>query len=232
MTIKIEYFSDVLCVWAYAGQVRMDELKQKFADDIEIDYRFVSIFGAGWHHVENVWKDEGGLAGFNAHLQHVAKNWDHVSVSPELWLSVKPESSTAAHLFLKAVQLLEKRSPDYCQPLAEFGGRTHFEQATWLFRDAFFRQARDISRRNVQNEIARDLGLDQKAINELIDSGEAFAELHADARARENYNVPGSPTLVLNEGRQMLYGNVGYRIIDANVRELIRHPDEGEASWC
>ena len=232
MPIKIEYFSDVLCIWAYAGQVRMDELKQHFADEIEIDYRFVSIFGAGRQHVETVWKEQGGLAGFNAHLLQVAKNWDHVEVSPDLWLTVQPQSSTAAHLYLKAIQLLEKRSPDYCEPLAEFNGRTRFEQATWLFRDAFFREGRDVSHRKVQQEITQQLDLDLKPICELIESGEAFAELHADDKARHDYNVPGSPTLVLNEGRQMLYGNVGYRIIDANIRELIRNPDEGEASWC
>lgn len=47
MTIKIEYISDVLCIWAYTGLIRMGELKHKFADDIEIENRFVPIFGAG-----------------------------------------------------------------------------------------------------------------------------------------------------------------------------------------
>ncbi|HEB57044.1 MAG TPA: disulfide bond formation protein DsbA [Gammaproteobacteria bacterium] len=232
MPIKIEYFSDVLCIWAYAGQVRMDELKQHFSSEIDIEYRFVSIFGAGKQHVENVWKDEGGLAGFNAHLQQVAKNWDHVEVSPDLWLTVKPQSSTSAHLYLKAIQLLEKHNGTCSLSLDEYHGRSRFEQAIWLFRDAFFRQARDISHRRVQTEIAEQLGVDTQAVSELIDSGEAFAELHADDKARQNYNVPGSPTLVLNDGRQLLYGNVGYRIIDANIRELMHHPDEGEASWC
>jgi hypothetical protein len=31
---------------------------------------------------------------------------------------------------------------------------------------------------------------------------------------------------------QLLYGNVGYRIIEANVRELLHNPLHGEASWC
>ncbi len=32
--IRIDYFSDVLCVWAYAAQIRLDELKAdaRFAD--------------------------------------------------------------------------------------------------------------------------------------------------------------------------------------------------------
>jgi predicted DsbA family dithiol-disulfide isomerase len=44
--------------------------------------------------------------------------------------------------------------------------------------------------------------------------------------------VEGSPTFVLNEGRQVLFGNVGYRVLEANIRELIREPAAGAASWC
>ena len=46
MTIKIDYFSDVLCVWAYLGQIRVDELKKTFGDNVSIHYRFMPIFGA------------------------------------------------------------------------------------------------------------------------------------------------------------------------------------------
>jgi hypothetical protein len=42
----------------------------------------------------------------------------------------------------------------------------------------------------------------------------------------------GSPSLVLNEERQKLYGNVGFRVMQANIQELIRTPHADEASWC
>jgi hypothetical protein len=35
----------------------------------------------------------------------------------------------------------------------------------------------------------------------------------------------------MNDGRQKLFGNVGYRLLEANVQELLRTP-AGEASWC
>jgi len=44
--------------------------------------------------------------------------------------------------------------------------------------------------------------------------------------------VRGSPTLLLNQGRQKLYGNVGYGVIEATIQELLREPDAGEVSWC
>jgi hypothetical protein len=43
--------------------------------------------------------------------------------------------------------------------------------------------------------------------------------------------VTVSPTLIFNEGRQRLNGNVGYRVIEANIRELLHNPS-GELSWC
>jgi predicted DsbA family dithiol-disulfide isomerase len=232
MTIKIEYFSDVLCIWAYGGQIRVDELKRDFSEDIEIEYRFVPIFGAGKQHVKNVWKNKGGLQGFNEHLKKVATNWDHIEISPDLWTDVAPESSTAAHLYLKAIQILIDNGEINNKPIAEFNNRNYFEQAMWLFRDVFFREGKNIARRNVQDEVAEKLTLPLADIHELIDSGQAHAALYLDEEARNRYKVPGSPTLVLNEGRQLLYGNVGYRILDANVRELLHNPDHGEASWC
>ena len=59
MTIKIEYFTDVLCIWAYGGQVRVDELKRDFANDIEIEYRFIPIFAAAKEQIRRVWKAKG-----------------------------------------------------------------------------------------------------------------------------------------------------------------------------
>ena len=44
--------------------------------------------------------------------------------------------------------------------------------------------------------------------------------------------IEGSPSLVLNEGRQKLYGNVGFRVIEANIQELLREPRINDASWC
>ena len=67
----------------------------------------------------------------------------------------------------------------------------------------------------------------------MIENGEAYAALHRDERLLKADGVVGSPTYVFNDGRQLLYGNVGYRIIASNLRELMSaHRVEGEPSWC
>jgi hypothetical protein len=32
--------------------------------------------------------------------------------------------------------------------------------------------------------------------------------------------------------RRKLYGNIGFRLLDANIQELLRAPRSDEASWC
>jgi len=61
--IRIIYFSDILCVWAYIAQIRLDELKTTFQDKVSIEYHFVPIFGAAREKLEKRWRDQGGLPG-------------------------------------------------------------------------------------------------------------------------------------------------------------------------
>ncbi len=83
----------------------------------------------------------------------------------------------------------------------------------------------------MQLTIAERLKLPINAIKVAIDSGEAYAQLAKDAELVKAHNVTVSPTLIFNEGRQRLNGNVGYRVIEANIRELLHNP-AGEQTWC
>jgi len=225
--LRVDYFTDVLCVWAYGVQARLDELKRVFGDQIDIHYRFIPLFAATGQRIGEGWEDRGGFAAFGSHVQEVASQWDHVGVHEAVWAQCAPSSSVPAHLFLKAVSLLTE--PD---PSPHSGNGSVLEEAAWRVRCAFFREGLDVSSAQVLDGIAEDIGLDVAAIRALIDSGKPHAALHLDDEAKQRYLVPGSPTLILDEGRQRLYGNVSYRIMEANIRELLRDPVSGEASWC
>ena len=129
---------------------------------------------------------------------------------------------------MKAVQQWERQLCGDRKPSAS----SIFDQVIWALRSSFFRDCRDISRWDVQCEIAEGAGADLGAIEELIHSGVAFAGLAADYQDADKMRIEGSPSLVLNEGRQKLYGNVGFRLIDANIQELFRAPRADDASWC
>lgn len=230
--VQIVHFSDVLCVWAYVGQVRLDELKHQFGADVSLQHAFLPLFGCTATRIGEGWSTRGGFSGFNKHVLEVAERFPHVEVHPRLWLDVQPRSSAATHLFLKAVQLLENQQLIGTGSEPENTGKTVFEEFVWRVRLAFFRDNRDISQRAVLEDIARDSGLPMLHIQNVLDNGEAIAALCRDAELKERYKVEGSPTFYLNEGRQKLYGNVGYKILEANVREVMSRPCKDMASWC
>ena len=224
--LAIDTFSDLLCVWAYAAEVRVEEVRRRFGDQVAISERFCRIFHDTETRIGEGWSERGGYQAFNAHLREVAGRFDHFELHAEVWLKVRPVSSTGAHLFVKAVQLAERRLG--LEAAVEGGvARLPSERTAWQLRLAFFRDCRDIARREVHDEVGERLGLPMAAVEEEIASGRAFAALGTDSEARERLRIEGSPTFALDDGRQKLYGNVGSRVIEANIQELVKTPDAG-----
>ncbi|HJX09348.1 MAG TPA: hypothetical protein VJ733_02475, partial [Candidatus Binatia bacterium] len=144
-------------------------------------------------------------------------------------LKTRPPTSASAHLFLAAVQHWEQERGRE----GESGSATSiFDKVMWAFRCGYFRDCRDIARWDVQCELAEALGVDIGAIEKCIHEGTAFARLTTDYQDADKMRIEGSPSFVLNDGRQKLYGNVGFRIIEANIQELLRTPAGDQASWC
>ena len=227
--VQVSYFSDVLCIWAYAAQDRIDAVKEKFGDTVRLDYRFCSVFGDTARKITSTWRDKGEYGGFNTHLRKVALQFPHIEVHPDIWLNTRPPTSASAHLFLKAVQHWQQEREREGQSES---ATSIFEKLMWAFRCAFFRDCRDIARWNVQCELAEALCVDIGAIEKCIHEGAAFAKLATDYQDADKMRIEGSPSFVLNDGRQKLYGDVGFRIIEANIQELLRAPDGNQASWC
>jgi predicted DsbA family dithiol-disulfide isomerase len=148
-----------------------------------------------------------------------------------IWAKNTPTTSTSCHIFLKAIQILENNGELSAAVNSDKAAKSIFETAVWETRLAFFRDLIDVSSFSSQLGIAEKLGLPLQKIIDLIESGVAFAALEDDIQLKEKHNLAGSPTLVLNEGRQIIYGNVGYRVIEANIQELLTQPDY-QASWC
>ena len=214
--MAISHFSDTLCVWAYVSQVRFDELAAHFPRRLRLDYRYCSVFGDVATKLERGWADRGGARGYAEHVRGVVAGFGHVSIHDRTWAEVTPSSSMPAHLFLRAAALVD---PDALPPLA------------WAVRTAFFAEARDISQRAVLLGLAEDHDVPRAAIERHLDGGTAHAALDRDVREAADQGIAVSPTAVFNQGRQRLTGNVGYRVLEANVAELLHDPSD-QASWC
>jgi len=220
--VKISYFTDAMCVWAYVSQIRIDELKANFRDGVEVEPRYFHVFGNVAGKMETTWKERGGLPAYRRHVREIVEKFSHVELHERTWETDVPKSSMPAHLWLCAIRHAELS----CKCAPGSGDR-----AAWAFRDAFFRHGRDISRDKVLFEITESIGLPAAGIEDAIATGAAHAALAEDLELARTQSIAASPTLLFNEGRQRLTGNVGYRIIEANIRELLEAAP-GQLSWC
>ncbi|MEH6519135.1 MAG: DsbA family protein [Halioglobus sp.] len=215
--LVIDYYSDVLCVWAWIAQRRIDELNQILEDKIEIRYRYVDVFGDVPTKMNTQWKQKGGYVGFAEHVQKSASAFDDAGLNSKIWTEVKPASSASAHLVLKAVEIVYDQNKSIDMALE--------------FRSAFFVDALDIGSLDVLYELIKTNGLDRNKVESSIHDGSAMAALMGDYHKSKREGVKGSPSYVIDGGRQTLYGNVGYRVLLANMEELLKNPTD-EASWC
>lgn len=228
--IEIDYYSDILCVWAYIAQIRIDEIKKEFGDKVHFNYRFFSLFGDTQSRIGGGWSEKGGFSGFYDHVSQICARHKHLSLHPNVWSeSCRPLSSAPAHLMIQAVDIMleQDRSLDQKNTL----NQSLLEQLICEIRRAFFEQALDIGEKKVLFDIAKSIGLNTNKIQEIMDSGQALARHSLQNEERYTKKLEGSPTFVMDQGRQKLYGNVGYRVIEANILELLNR-NELSMSWC
>jgi hypothetical protein len=58
----LSHFPAVLCVWACAAQIKRDELRRQFGEQIQIEYHFLRLFGDVPARIDAGWGDRGGAA--------------------------------------------------------------------------------------------------------------------------------------------------------------------------
>ena len=220
--IRITHYSDVLCVWAYVSQIRIDELIDNFGENIELEFLFFTVFGNTVGKIDKQWESKGGRVAYSKHVQDVVSQFGHLPVHSDIWVKDAPFSSLPCHLYLCAAQLAEANGKLECGTFAELA---------WQMRKSFFSEAKDISNVTIIREIIEEKGLPLSEFESYIANGKAYAMLSEHMQRALEGQVRASPTLTFNEDRQRLTGNVGYRIIEANVRELLERP-ETQQTWC
>lgn len=227
MSLTITYYSDVLCIWGYSAKIKIDEMKKQFGDKIALEYRYTPLFVDMHAMLEKIWADKGGLQGYNKMMHKLNSGmFPYVEIHPEIGLKNLPHSSASCHQFLKAIDILEKRG----DIKSDDAQNTLVEQVDWQIRLGYFRDAEDVSQTTKLMSIAEQLTISLSPIETLLSSGEAMAALASCTTDDKQKLIEGSPSFVLNEGRQKLYGNVGYHIIESNIKALLA-PPENKPVW-
>lgn len=213
----VDYYTDILCVWAWIAQRRIEELNKTLSEKIDLRFHYVDVFGDVATKMAGQWGARGGYEGFAEHVKASAAAFDDAPVHPAIWSQDRPATSANAHLVLKAIQLAVGCSASVASAL--------------LLRKEFFVNAKNIADLTVLAQIVAEQGLDWNAVQSKLDDGSAMAALMGDYQKAKQQGIHGSPSYVLDGGRQVLYGNVGYRVILANIEQLLKNPTD-EASWC
>lgn len=216
--IQINYFTDILCIWAYISEIRIEELQQEFSESVVVQPYFFSIFGD----VKSKMIEKGSVEVYASHVQHIASQYEHIALHPNVWTQNTPTSSIPAHIYLCAANELSKQ-----HKLVSNAG--NILAAT--LRKRFFTEAADISSKEVIRETIEFLDWPISSFEQEIASGNAHAALARSLKKGTDLQINVSPTIVFNENRQRLAGNVGYRVIHANITELLNHPQR-EQAWC
>lgn len=216
-SIVVDYYTDVLCVWAWIAQRRVEELQEHFGEAVRWRHRYLDVFGDTAGKINSQWGDRGLHEGFCAHVVEAAAPYEFTNLCERIWKDVRPATSGNAHLMLKAIEATHS-----------IADSTKF---AITLRRAFFCEGQNIADHRVLFDLAATQGLDQAEITHCIGSGTAMAALMCDYQSAKNIPIKGSPSYYMDDGRQILYGNVGYRVLRANIEETLRQPSN-EASWC
>ncbi len=96
-------------------------------------------------------------------------------------------------------------------------------------RRAFFAEGRNIGRREVMLDLAREAGLDLEHFTRLYNSSEARTAVLEEGRlGREQYHVHGTPTLMLRDGTKLRHPIAYANIQDGKIQSVGRLPCSGE----
>lgn len=210
--VRITYWSDPLCIWAYLAHDKLQRLRQRFGADIAIEHRIVPVFGSVPERFRSGAWSKGGPKSRASRTAEIAKAHGHPEVDGACWLRDAPASSWSPASAIKAVDLLAQEGAIAPDAPGDF---------TQALRAAFFCDHLNIARRDVQQRVAEALTLPWPRIQARLDDGRALAALWEDHAEREARRVQGSPTWSFDDGRAMLYGNVSERVLQATVAELL-----------
>lgn len=99
-------------------------------------------------------------------------------------------------------------------------------------RRAFFAEGRNIGQRKVILELAHEAGLDMDHFTRLFNSGEAHTAVVEEGRlGKEVYNVRGTPTIMLADGKKLRHPIAYANIQNGRILSVGKPPCCGEGCY-
>ncbi len=208
--IRIVEYTDPYSVWCWGCEPAVRRLEALFPDAVRVDVVMGGLF-EDFGPVREYWARTSGGRWKDSVLTFMRAVADQhrMPMDPERMLAAVDdfESTWPACIAVKAAEL---QGPA--------GGRRYLRR----LREAVLIEGRPIHRRDVQAELAEDVGLDAARFVRALADGSADRSFHADLETCQARGVTGFPTFELTRGLVSLRieGWQPWEVVDKAVRNL------------
>ena len=203
-TVKVDIWSDIACPWCFIGKRKFEEAVRRFGRPVEVEYHSFELSP------DTPVDFEGDEVDFLS--THKGMPADQVRGMLATVAGIASEVGLAYdfdHLqhtnTVKAHELLH---------FAKANGR-QVEMKERLLH-AYFEEGRHVGRVDDLVQLAGEVGLDESAAREALESGRHLDDVRADQAQAQAYGISGVPFFVL-DGR---YGISGAQAPEAFVQAL------------
>ena len=204
---EIWEWAEYYCPWCYVAAVRLHKIAPEYEGRVRlVEKAFpLEVYGGGPP--------------------------DRKELELEIWLAALQESKAVFKPFSDdwPITTLPAFDAAWCA----------FQQCESIGRDfdlrirrAFFAEGRNIGKRDVMLDLAREAGLDMDDFTRLFNSDEPRAAILAEGKlGKEKFGVTGTPTIMLSDGAKLRHPLAYANIQHERIVSVGRLPCSGEGCY-
>src|SRR4051812_5429345 len=202
--VELVLFHDVLCSWCYLADARLEVLREEYGPSVRWSFKPYAL------RPENQLPDKKQRSLLARHFRRISKEREGRGVKADLWTGQDPPSSSLPPLV--ALEAALAQGPEMQRALLK------------AMRRKAFAEGINIARRDVQVELAAQVGLDVSRFLERLEDPRLEASVNDSVEEAEELGIKGVPALVIG-GEWLMQGCRDlseYRhVIDKYLRERV-----------
>ena len=208
--VELVLYHDVLCSWCFVADARLDYLRDEYGPMVRWNLRPYPL------RPDHQLPDKKQRAIHARHFRRLARESEGKGVKADLWTGQDPPSSSLPPLV--ALEAALAQGPELQRALLK------------AMRRKAFAEGINIARRDVQLELAAQVGLDVSRFIERLEDTRLENAVNDSVEEAEDLGIRGVPALViggewlmqgcrdLSEYRQVIDKYLRERVADAQVR--------------
>ena len=202
--VELVLYHDVLCSWCYVADGRLEYLRDEYGPTLRWTLRPYPL------RPENQIPDKRQRSVLARHFRRLGREQEGKGVKPDLWTGQDPPASSVPPLV--ALEAALRQGPHLQTELLK------------AMRRAAFQQGINVARRDVQFELAAQVGLDLGRFVEQLDEPRLEQDVNDAVEEAEALGIKGVPALVIG-GEWLMQGcrdlSEYRQVIDKYLRERV-----------